>query len=352
MRLSDVIAVSLFSGAGGLDLGATAAGVRVVSCLDFDRDSTLTLKANDAFGHADIHHGDICEFDTRRFSERIARENSPALIVIGGPPCQPFSKNGYWVKNENRQAMKDPRNMIAQFFRVVSELRPDGFLLENVESILHPTNREAVHFIEYEAARLGFHSRLYRTNAADFGVPQRRKRVFIMGSRTGPITGEPVRTHRSDAELCALPDLPRHRGVGEVLKPFAGNRYFEPEEVAEHGTFYSDLVNVPKGKNYMALRREDGSGEPKYRPGGRFWNFLLKLHPEEPSWTIAANPGPWVGPFHWTNRRLRVPEIAAIQTFPHGYHFVGKRRSVQKQLGNAVPPILAQAMVEHLVGQI
>lgn len=352
MRLSKVIAVSLFSGAGGLDLGARSAGVQVVSCLDFDRDSTLTLGANSAFGEADIFHADICDFNTQNFAKRIAREKASALIVIGGPPCQPFSKNGYWVKNENRQAMRDPRNMIAQYFRVVSELKPDGFLLENVESILHPTNREAVDFIEYEAARLGFHTRLYRTNAADFGVPQRRKRVFILGSRKGEILSEPVRTHRSVSDLYEFPDLPVHRGVGEVLKPFSSARYFEPEEVAENGTFYPDLVKVPKGKNYMALRREDGSGEPKYRPGGRFWNFLLKLHPDEPSWTVAASPGPWVGPFHWTNRRLRVPEIAAIQTFPDGYRFMGKRRSIQKQLGNAVPPMLAQAMVDHLVQQI
>jgi DNA (cytosine-5)-methyltransferase 1 len=122
--------------------------------------------------------------------------------------------------------------------------------------------------------------------------------------------------------------------------------------VAELGTFYPDLIRVPMGKNYMALRREDGSNLPKYRPGGRFWNFLLKLHPNEPSWTIPANPGPWVGPFHWDNRRLRVPEIAAIQTFPEGYRFMGKRRSVQKQLGNAVPPLLAKSMVSFLLDHL
>ena len=78
----------------------------------------------------------------------------------------------------------------------------------------------------------------------------------------------------------------------------------------------------------------------------------MKLHPELPSWTIAASPGPWVGPFHWDNRRLRTPEIAAIQTFPKDYRFTGNRRSKQKQIGNAVPPLLAKAMLDFLTSSI
>lgn len=346
--MRNVVAVSLFSGAGGLDLGAEMAGVRVVSCVDFDRDAIATLRANSQFSDADLHHADIAVLDSRLLAARAAKERGARVIVIGGPPCQPFSKNGYWVKNENRLAINDPRNMIGQFFRIVQELRPDGFLLENVESILHPTNRVAVEYIEDRAARLGFSHKLIRVNAADYGVPQRRKRVFIMGTR-GHLNGAlPPRTHRSVEEAAEHPDLPVHPSVKAFLRPYSSSRYFEPEEVASDGTFYPDLVRVPPGRNYMALRRDDGSDAPKYRPGGRFWNFLLKLHPDETSWTIPANPGPWVGPFHWNNRRLRVPEVAAIQTFPDGYRFIGTRRSVQKQLGNAVPPLLAKHMVSFL----
>ena len=347
--MKDVVAISLFSGAGGLDLGAEMAGVRIVSCLDSDRDSVATLRANSQFAAADVHHADITTLDSRLLADRVARERGARVIVIGGPPCQPFSKNGYWVRNENRLAINDPRNMIEQYFRIVQEVRPDGFLLENVESILHPTNRIAVEYIEQRATQLGFSHKRIRVNAADYGVPQRRKRVFIMGTR-GHLNGAvPPRTHRAWDEAVEHPDLPVHPGVKAFLRPYASKRYFEAEEVASSGTFYPDLIRVPAGRNYMALRRDDGSDAPKYRPGGRFWNFLLKLHPDEPSWTIAANPGPWVGPFHWTNRRLRVPEVASIQTFPEGYRFAGTRRSVQKQLGNAVPPLLAKSMVSFLV---
>ena len=100
--------------------------------------------------------------------------------------------------------------------------------------------------------------------------------------------------------------------------------------------------------NYKALTAWYGYPTPKFVAEKRYWSFLLKLSPNMPSWTITAQPGPWIGPFHWDNRRLRVPEIAAIQTFPKGYKFYGTRRSVQKQIGNAVPSLMGKAMIEHV----
>ncbi|MGA0584720.1 MAG: DNA cytosine methyltransferase, partial [Castellaniella sp.] len=130
------------------------------------------------------------------------------------------------------------------------------------------------------------------------------------------------------------------------------DRYFEPGEVVFGGTYDEELCSVPPGRNYIALGELEGYAGRVFRPGGRFWNFLYKLHPKQPSITIAAQPGPWVGPFHWENRRLRVPEAAAIQTFPRNYRFHGSRRSVQKQIGNAVPCLLGEAMVKHLLKHI
>jgi DNA (cytosine-5)-methyltransferase 1 len=141
--------------------------------------------------------------------------------------------------------------------------------------------------------------------------------------------------------------------VGHFIEKYAGSKYFEEQEIAERGTYYRDLVAVPPGRNYLVLASRTGkSTGHKFVTGKRFWNFLLKLHPDESSWTIPAHPGPWVGPFHWTNRRLRVPEIAAIQTFPEEYRFIGNRRSIQRQIGNAVPPLLGKAMVSFLLEQL
>lgn len=333
--------ISLFSGAGGLDIGAEMAGAKIKVSVELDKDSVETLRLNNPSKDVLILDTDIVEVDFKPF------KNSNPQILIGGPPCQPFSKNGYWVKNENRLIERDPRNMLSQFLRAVSEAQPSGFLFENVESLLHPTNQETLAIFLSAAEELGYACTLYRANAADFGVPQIRKRIFVFGVRTtrAPIPS-PAVTHSSKPEVDGLAG---HEGVGRFIKGFDQARYFEPSEIANEGTYFPELINVPAGRNYMALAHVDGHKGKTFRSGSRFWNFLYKLHPDLPSITIAAQPGPWVGPFHWNNRRLRVPEIAAIQTFPANYKFYGNRRSVQKQIGNAVPCVLGEAMVKHLL---
>lgn len=335
--------VSLFSGAGGLDIGAAAAGARIVRAVEFDADAAQTLRINNPHG-AIIEEADVAALDFRAH-----RDRANELIVIGGPPCQPFSKNGYWVKNENRLIEADPRNMLSQFLRAVGEANPIGFLFENVESLRHPTNKPSLDAFVSAAQSMGYSCTVALANAADYGVPQKRKRLFIFGTR-GSRCGipQPQKTHSNDP----ADELQPHVGVGKFLKPFASARFFEPSELVSGGTYENELRHVPPGRNYMALDELEGYTGRTFRRGGRFWNFLYKLHPDEPSITVAAQPGPWVGPFHWSNRRLRVPEAAAIQTFPTGYKFHGSRRSVQKQIGNAVPCLLGEAMVKHLMDHV
>ncbi len=339
--------ISIFSGAGGLDVGAKHAGAKVVACVEFDRDSAETLRINADDDTMEIIHEDIKNVTFDRFRQY----TSDPSILIGGPPCQPFSKNGYWVKNENRLIESDPRNMIGQYLRALSELRPSGFLFENVDSIFHPTNRPALlSFIE-AAEALGYRCTVARTNAIDFGVPQRRKRVFVLGVLGAKnAIPQPQPTH-VDA-LSSESNLPLHRGVGEFIAEFDTLEYAEPQESAQDGTYFNELYHVKPGRNYISLSELPNYAGRTFKAGSRFWNFLFKLHPDQPSITIAAQPGPWVGPFHWTNRRLRVPEIAAIQTFPKEYRFFGSRRSVQRQIGNAVPCLLGQRMTEHLISHL
>lgn len=332
--------ISLFSGAGGLDIGAELAGAKVVRCVEFDADAVATLRLNDP--GLRIDHADI---STLSFQEH--RGHTNPTIVIGGPPCQPFSKNGYWVRNENRLIERDPRNMLSEFLRAVSEAQPNGFLFENVDSLLHPTNKDAVRSFLETAQALGYRCTLYRANSADFGVPQKRKRVFIFGARgNGSAIPPPQPTHSDNPDGDGLKP---HEGVGRFIAGYDSPRYFEPSEITTEGTYAHELMSVPPGSNYIALAKLKNYNGRTFRAGGRFWNFLHKLHPDKPSITIAAQPGPWVGPFHWNNRRLRVPEVAAIQTFPPGYKFAGSRRSVQKQIGNAVPCLLGEKMVGHLM---
>jgi DNA (cytosine-5)-methyltransferase 1 len=349
---SNVHALSFFSGAGGLDIGAQLADVKVISSLDFDKDSILTLKNNKFFSHAEHNYNDISLVKASDYTKILKQHKPEKLIVIGGPPCQPFSKAGYWVTNKNRLGHEDPRNMIGNYLKLIKDLRPDGFLLENVESLFHPSNRIVVQHIEETLDKMGYHYKIVRANALDYGVAQKRKRVFVIGSRNKEIIGEPEKTNGSDIERISNKKLKPYEKVISWIGKYSDEQYFEKEEIASAGTYYNDLIQVPPGRNYISLTAAAGYANPKFVAQKRFWSFLLKLHPLEASWTIAAQPGPWVGPFHWSSRRLRVKEIAALQTFPEDYEFVGSRRSVQRQIGNAVPPLLGKAMVNFLCKNI
>ena len=345
----EIIAVSLFSGAGGLDIASFMAGVPVVSSTDFDADCIQTLKSNeDLFGQTQILEGDLHQIGSSVFKNIVEQREHEKFIVIGGAPCQPFSKAGYWVGNQTRRGINDPRaTLVDEYLRVVTDIQPDGFVFENVESLLHPTNKVIVErFIEIIEEN-GYKYRIVKANALDYGVPQKRKRLFIIGTKGEFKSSEPHKTH-GDPATCEALGLKPYATVGPVLAGFEGNEYFEEYEVTKGGTYYDDLCHLLPGMNYKALTAWAGYENPKFVADKRFWSFLLKLSPDMPSWTITAQPGPWVGPFHWDNRRLRAPEAAAIQTFPRGYKFFGNRRSVQKQIGNAVPCLMGKAMIEYL----
>jgi DNA (cytosine-5)-methyltransferase 1 len=348
---SKIQTIGFFSGAGGLDIGSQLAGAKIISSLDFDRDSIATIKANKYFSHSKHFYKDIKEVSASDYTNIIKDNNPEKLILVGGPPCQPFSKAGYWVTHKNRLGSEDPRNMIGQYLRMVEELKPNGFLLENVESLLHPKNIDAVSDLTEAIDKLGYKFIVYRANAQDFGVPQKRKRVFFIASQK-EIVGNPIKTHGEAADRMINNNLLPYENVIDWIGRFDQEKYFEPEELTTGKTYDEELKQIPPGQNYFALSERSGHPNPKFEANKRFWSFLLKLHPNKPSWTIAAQPGPWVGPFHWNNRRLRVPESAAIQTFPEDYHFVGSRRSVQKQIGNAVPALLGKAIINHLIANI
>ena len=361
--MTPIAAVDLFAGAGGLSLGALAAGVDVRLHLDNDADSCATLRANaDTWGNATILEGDVREVTGGRIRREMGLGPRDPLLVIGGAPCQPFSKAAYWTEAGEEAAYRraraaglrvlrpaaptdvrpdERRDLVAEYWRIVEETEPDGFVFENVPSILHPRNRHLVDGLLQRARDRGYHARLVRANAAEHGVAQTRERVFILAARSG-LPEEPAASHflpGQDAEG-------RHpaKTAAQAIRRYASDRYQEPEEVVV-GRWAEHLKTVPPGWNYKAHTAWGGHPNPTFVTETRFWSFLLKLHPDRPSWTIPANPGPWVGPFHWDSRRLRTSELAALQGFPHGYRFDGDRRSRVRQIGNAVPAPLGERMV-------
>lgn len=168
---SDVKAISIFSGAGGLDIGAQLAGVKVISSLDIYEDSVKTLKINPFFKDTIHEAGDITELRGSRYSQLLETEKPEKLIIIGGHPCQPFSKAGYWVTNEKRDSSNDSRNLIEPYFKIIEELKPDGFILENVESIMHSSNKATVETIYSNIDRLGYKFSVLKLNDADYVIP-------------------------------------------------------------------------------------------------------------------------------------------------------------------------------------
>ena len=339
--------IGFFSGAGGLDISSQLAGAKVISSLDFDRDSVATMKSNMFFSHTAHFHKDIKEMNAKDYSSILKQNNPEKLILIGGPPCQPFSKAGYWKTHENRLGSDDPRNMIGQYLRMIEELKPDGFILENVESLLHPKNVDAVLALEETIDKLGYNYIVYKANGIEFGVPQKRKRVFFIASKK-EIKTSPIKTNGSSKEITLNSNLKPYERVIDWIGKYDDIAYTDDYDSTE-GKYYEELLAVPPGQNYIALTEKRDYPNPKFISGKRYWTFLLKLHPAQPSWTIIASPGHWEGPFHWNNRRLRLKELSAIQTFPEDYNFIGSRRSIHKQIGNAVPPLLGKAMIEHLI---
>ena len=335
---SKIQGLSFFSGGGGLDIGAQMAGIKVLTSLDFDKDSVATLKANKFFGHATHRLDDIRNVKAVDFDSVLKNNNPEKLVLLGGPPCQPFSKAGYWKTLAQRLGPEDPRNMIGSYLHIIDEIRPDGFILENVESILHPHNIQAVNDLAEAIDKMNYHFILVKANACDYGVPQKRKRVFFIASRK-KIVQQPIKTH---FEVPLDGQQPYERVIDWIGR-FDSEEYASDRDSTE-GLHHNALIQVPPGSNYISLSERRGHKPELFRAGSRYWTFLLKLHPYSPSWTIIAQPGHWEGPFHWNNRRLRNCELASIQTFPFDYKFAGSERSVHRQIGNAVPCLLAKSM--------
>lgn len=343
IRDSGIHAISMFSGCGGLDIGTQMAGAKVISTLDFELDTVKTVKANKFFSFADHQCEDIRNITAQNYAKVLRRNNPNKLIMVGGPPCQPFSKAGYWKTLKERLGPNDPRNMIGNYLQLIDDIRPDGFILENVESILHPHNIQAVEDLAEAITQMNYNYVLVKANACDYGVPQKRKRVFFVASKK-TITCTPIQTNFEKPKEGQNP----YERVIDWIGRFDTEEYATEGDNCE-GLHHDSLLHVPPGGNYISLSERRGFTPQRFKAGTRYWTFLLKLHPLLPSWTIIAQPGHWEGPFHWTNRRLRTQELAAIQTFPIDYKFIGSPRSIHKQIGNAVPCLLGKAMTEYLM---
>lgn len=351
-------ALSLFTGAGGLDLGFEAAGFQTRVAVEMDACAVTTIRENRDWQVIDKDiHSDAATSKKILSSARLSL--GEADILIGGPPCQPFSKSGYWARGDALR-LADPRaSTLGAYLRVLEETLPRVYLLENVPGIAFSAKDEGVTLLRREIARINrerhtsytFCAALLR--AADYGVPQDRHRVFVIGHRDGLAFKFPTPTHRSPtdgAEIRGLfaSTLPTFATAWDAIADLEDD---DNPELRVTGKWAGLLPSIPEGHNYL-YHTDRGGGLPLFGWRRRYWSFLLKLAKNLPSWTIAAQPGPATGPFHWRNRRLSTRELARIQTFPDDYVVVGTLRDAQRQIGNAVPSALAEKLALEIRYQL
>ncbi|UIY30975.1 DNA cytosine methyltransferase [Neorhizobium galegae] len=303
--------VSLFSGIGGLDYGFEAAGFETRVALDLDPVACATLRLNRNWP---VIEGLIADIPSSTILDSAGLSVGEADILIGGPPCQPFSKSGYWARGDAPR-LNDPRaDTLAQFLRVLGDVMPKAYLIENVPGLAYRGKAEGIDAIRAGISEINkkagtkYSFEFKVLNAADFGVPQMRERVFIVGSRDGtrfefprPTHGEPgtgLEPFRTAWD--AFADLPRPADL---------------KSLKAQGKWADLLPSIPEGQNYL-WHTQRGGGEPLFGWRRRYWNFLLKLAKNRPAWTIQAQPGPATGPFHWENRRFSTYELCRLQTFP------------------------------------
>lgn len=317
-------AIDLFAGAGGLSLGLEAAGVEAVFAVEILPDAVATYRAT--FPRTEVHAGDIQSVDFRRWSG--------VDVVAGGPPCQPFSIGGL------RRGREDGRDFLPEFVRAVLEVRPRSFIMENVPGLIS--------FGPYLRSVLAPLFDLYAIsepqvlNAADYGVPQSRRRLIIVGSREGAPFRLPPGSR--DLRVPAGMVLTREpRGEPNPSKiVYAKRPDLRPNPYQGH------LFNG----GGRAIELDRPSPTILAAAGGNKTHFI-DLDNCVPAYHRHLKNGgaPYVGELPGA-RRLTVAESAALQSFPERVRFAGSRSSQYTQIGNAVPARLAQAVGEELIDQV
>ena len=342
--------ISLFTGAGGLDLGFEAAGFETAVALEMDNACVETLRANRDWPLIDR---DILDVPTEELLSVGQLNVGDADVLIGGPPCQPFSKSGFWASGEALR-LNDPRsNTLGAYLRVLEEARPRAFLLENVEGMRFRGKDEGLELISSELKRINnAHGTRYSAsiavlNAADFGVPQLRRRLFVIGARDGKQFDFPAPSHIDHEQAGPSDNRPHYRTAWDALHDVES----DDPTLAPKGKWAQLLPSIPEGQNYL-WHTDRGGGEPLFGWRRRYWSFLLKLAKGQPAWTLQAQPGPATGPFHWHSRRLSMREMARIQTFPDTFVVEGSIADAQRQLGNAVPSLLAEVLARAIARQL
>jgi DNA (cytosine-5)-methyltransferase 1 len=353
--------VSLFSGAGGLDIGLERAGWQTVAATDFDSDCVATLTASrdaglviDGDGNrtyladASLICADAVDLAGKDLTPTGAPRGWRPDLVAGGPPCQPWSSAGL------QQGFNDPRGrLVEQFIRLVDQLRPRFVLFENVRGLVTAVGAngkpgEALRLIQHSLEEIGYVSTAALLNAADFGAPQRRVRLFLIGSAQYDLPVFPEATHRPGRDLNLLDERREWVSLGDFL---SDRPPLNPTDVVRpSGKRAAELARLEPGSGLRTSGRVESN-----RPGGH-WGYRQDCFVADlslPSRTIRAATTPdWIKEDDGTLRRLTWRECAGLQGFPDEWRFVGTAASRFRQIGNGVQTTVAQTVGQAILGAL
>lgn len=312
--------VSLFSGCGGLDLGFKQAGYEIVWANDFEHSSCVTYAKN--FGDH-IVEGSIVDIDFNEVPD--------CDIITGGFPCQDFS-----MVYKRVGLGTDRGNLYKQFVRAVETKKPKIFVAENVKGLLTANRGRAIEVISEDFAKLGYRLDINLYNFAEYGAPQLRERVLIVGVR-----------HDIDFQFAKPKPLynpSTYKTAGEALKGVEKVRFNNEHQNIKDKT-REMLKLIPEGGNFTSIPKDS-----PYYVKGMISHVYRKLDRNKPSTTIIAGGGGGTWGYHFDEPRpLTNRERARLFGYPDDFIFEGSITEVRKQIGNSVPPVAAQVVAEHLM---
>jgi len=342
MNSRKIRTISLFSGGGGLDIGFEKAGFDILFATDFNHECCETLKLNSGItlsANLQVVEHDITDLDLSLLPTDID-------MIIGGPPCQSFSASGRRAGGAAGQ-LDERGNLFKSYCKVVEYVQPKAFLFENVRGILATNKGQDFANIVSSFASLGYHIEYRILDAEDYGVPQQRERMFIVGHKLEKPFLYPKPLFGPDSTL----NTP-YVNVGDAIADIELTETEIIETRFEGGKYGYLLPLVPPGENYLHFTAKRGYPEPIFAYRSRFSDFLYKANPNGPVKTLIASPGKYTGPLHWDNRYLSVREYQRIQGFPDEHVFFGDRAAQIKQIGNSVCPKIAYYMALAIREQI
>jgi DNA (cytosine-5)-methyltransferase 1 len=333
--------IDLFSGAGGFSTGMAMAGFHVRASVESDENAMATFKAN----HPPV---DLMAFrwEIERFPMIMLSFTKGIDVVVGGPPCQPFSDAGL------QNPLDERAHMFKEYIKLLNGVErphfnpPSAFIFENVEGLTRVRGGEDLRTIQRALADCGYHLSTQVLNAHDYGVPQRRRRLIIVGSKyPGFRFPEPVAANERRTLRDAIGDLPPTTETGEIE---VDGRIVTGHKAPSHSENLVNLIaKIPMGGRLVDLDLPDA---PR-----AFAGSYARLRWDRPSQTITssfAKPSSARCIHPVEHRALTVREAARLQSFPDDYQFHGGEGSIRLQIGNAVPPLLAMhlglALRNHL----